>query len=117
MIHGLYYFVSNLFKNKTAQGNGGSVSSIFAREKIILWHLRLGHPSFPYLKHLFHELFKYLDCYSLHCDNCYLSKSHRVTYLTKPYRASKPFYLIHSYVWGSSGITIRTGIKNGLLFS
>ena len=106
-----YYFVSNPFENKTAQGYSGSVSSISAHEKIMLWHLRLGHPSFPYLKRLFPKLFQYLDCYSLHCDSCYLSKSHRATYLTKPYRASKPFYLIHSDVWGPSRITTRTGKK------
>ena len=82
MVHGLYYFVSNPFENKIAQGYGGSVSSISAHEKIMLWHLRLGHPNFPYLKRLFPKLFQYLDCYSLHCESCYLSKSNKVNYLT-----------------------------------
>lgn len=76
MVNGLYYFDSNPFGNKIAQGYNGSVSSISTRKKIILWHLRLGHPSFPYLKYLFPKMFKNLDCYSLHCESCYLSKSH-----------------------------------------
>ena len=99
IVNGLYYFDSNFFDNKNAQGYSGSVSSTSAHEKIMLWHLRLGHPNFPYLKHLFPEFFKNLDYYSFHCESCYLSKSHRATYLTKPYHASKPFYLIHSDVW------------------
>ena len=37
---------------------------MFKREKILLWHCQLGHPSFPYLErsfpHLIKELFKFL---------------------------------------------------------
>ena len=98
MVNGLYYFDDDLSSNKTTQGYGCSISSLSAREQIMLWHFRLGHPSFSYLKHLFRNLFKNLDCSSFQCESCYLSKSHRTTYLTKPYRASKPFYLIHSDV-------------------
>ena len=71
----------------------------------MLWHLRLGNPSFAYLKHLFPTLFKGLDCSSFYCKSCYLSKSHRTIYLPKPYNSSKTFYLIHSDVWGPSRIT------------
>ena len=110
MINGLYYFDENLFRSKIAQGLS-STSSIFVSEQIILWHKRLGHLSFAYLKYLFPDLFKKLDCSSFQCESCHLSKSHRTTYLTQLYRASKPFYLIHSDVWGASKVTTMTEKK------
>ncbi|CAL5421419.1 unnamed protein product [Camellia sinensis] len=108
MLEGLYYFDEVLFSNKKAQ-SFNSTSSISIREKIMLWHYRLGHPSFLYLKHLFPELFKGIDCSSFHCESCIFAKFHRYTYLPKHYQASKPFYLIHSDVWGPSKITTLSG--------
>ena len=55
----------------------------------MLWHLRLWHPSFPYLKHLFPNPFKILDCISFHCETYHLSKHHRISYKLKPYCVSK----------------------------
>ena len=104
IIDGLYYFDGDSSINKKAQGLS-SVSSTTMYEQIMLWHLRLGHPSFPYLKHLFPTLFRGLDFSSFYCESCCLSKSHRTTYLPKPYTSSKPFYLIHSDVWGPSRVT------------
>ena len=52
MINGLYYFEDNLPSNKIAQGLS-SISSLSVRDQIMVWHCRLGHPSFSYLKHLF----------------------------------------------------------------
>lgn len=47
MMDGLYYF-EDAFKNKVAQGLSG-ISSTSVRDQIMLWHSRLGHPSFQYL--------------------------------------------------------------------
>ena len=82
MVDGLYYFDNNSLRNKQAQGFGNSlsISSLPVREKIMIWHLRLGHPSFSYLKYLFPVLFKNMDCSSFHCESCLLSKSHHSTY-------------------------------------
>ena len=91
MINGLYYFDDNLSSNKKVRGLSSN-SSIPVREQIMLWHLRLGHPSFPYLKHLFPSSFKNVDCSSFQCESCDLSKSHCVTCFRKPYCASKPSY-------------------------
>ena len=76
LIDGLYYFDGDFSSNKKAQGLS-SVSSNSVYEQIMAWHLRLGHPSFPYLKHLFPHLFKCLECSSFYCESCFLSKSHR----------------------------------------
>ena len=58
LIDNLYYFNDNRFENKQAQGFVGSVRSIPVHEQIMLWHNRLRHLSFFYLKHLFLGLFK-----------------------------------------------------------
>ena len=101
MIEGLYYFDELSSSNKKTQSLS-STSSNFICEQIMRWHYRLGHPSFSYFKHLFPALFKDIDCSFFHCESCYLSKSQHATYLFKPYFATKPFYLIHSDVWGPS---------------
>ncbi|KAL5777605.1 hypothetical protein ACOSP7_010531 [Xanthoceras sorbifolium] len=110
MMDGLYYFDDGPYSNKKAQGMS-SVSSSSVFEQIMIWHFRLGHPSFQYLRYLFPTLFKGLDCSTFHCEHCILSKSHRTSYLSKPYVSSKPFYLIHSDVWGPSKIPTTSGKK------
>ena len=98
MIKDLYYFYDNQFENKQARGFIGGVCSNPIHDQIMLWHKRLGHPSFSYLKCLFPNLFKGLDSNTLVCETCFLAKSHQNLYKTKPYCASKPFNLIHSDV-------------------
>jgi len=67
----------------------------------MLWHYRLGHPNFMYLKKMFPSLFnKRLK--KFHCETCQLSKHTRSTYPLQPYKSSQPFSLIHSDVWGPS---------------
>ena len=115
MVDGLYYFDNNLLTNKQAQGLSTSMSSLSAREKIIIWYLRLGHPSFSYLKYLFLDLFKNVDCSSFKLESCLLSKSHHSTYNPKLYCASKPFNLIHSDVWSPSRITTYSGFRKKMV--
>ena len=93
MINGLYYFEDNLHSNKIGQGLS-SISSLSVRDQIMVWHCRLGHPSFSYLKHLFPVLFQKVDHLSFQCESCLLAKRQHKTYIPKPYYASKLFYLI-----------------------
>ena len=44
---------------------------------VMLWHLRLGHPSFRYLKHLFFKLFHNKNFSLFKCEACELAKHHR----------------------------------------
>ena len=60
MVDGLYYSNDSCFNNKQAKSLNSNVL-IFVREQTMPWHLRLGHPSFRYLRHLFPYLFKNLD--------------------------------------------------------
>ena len=104
MINGLYYFEDTLPSNKIAQGLSSN-SSLSVCDQIMVWHCRLGHPSFSYLKNLFPMSFKKVDPSSFQCESCLLAKSQRKPYMPKPYYVSKPFYLCHSDVWGPSKVT------------
>lgn len=109
-MNGLYYFNETTFDNKRAHGLS-SVSSNYVSDQAMLWHRRLGHPSFPYLKHLFPDIFKEINCSKLQCEACHLAKDHRVSFPAKSYSDSKPFYLFHSDVWGPPKINTMTGKK------
>ncbi|CAL8152255.1 unnamed protein product [Prunus armeniaca] len=49
-------------------------------QQIWLWHRRLGHPSFGYMRHLLPELFSVFKDSDFRCDTCILAKSHRASY-------------------------------------
>lgn len=53
VIEDLYYFEDNKTESKQAHGFIGSVCLSLMHDQIILWHNRLGHPCFPYLKYVF----------------------------------------------------------------
>jgi len=67
-------------------------------KSIWLWHCRLGHPSFGYIKHLLTKLFLGLDPSVFNCDTCILAKSHRVPFSINSNKSSTPFALIHTDV-------------------
>ena len=110
MKDGLYYFVDEDFENKQAHGYS-SVSSTSVLDQIIIWHNRLGHPSFAYLKKMLPQLFNNIESSQIVCEHCILAKSHKSSYPSKHYVPSKPFSLIHSDVWGPSKIKTSSGKK------
>ena len=73
----------------------------------MLWHFRLGHPNFQYLKHLFPSLFNNKDVFQ--CDICQFAKHQHSNYPSQPYKASKPFAMIHSGIWGPSHLQSLIG--------
>ena len=90
-IGGLYYFEDIFSSNKEVQAYS-SMSSNPKLDKIMEWHLRLGHPSFSYLRHLFPQLFKGVDCALLQCETCFLAKSHRYKFCSKTLLSFKAFF-------------------------
>jgi hypothetical protein len=84
--------------------------------QIWLWHLRLGHPSFGYMKHLFPDLFSNMSLFDLKCETCILAKSHRTSYPLSMNKSHVPFALIHSDVWGPSPISTVSGIRWFVIF-
>ncbi|CAL8995957.1 unnamed protein product, partial [Prunus brigantina] len=79
--------------------------SVKDKQQIWLWHRRLGHPSFGYLKRLFPSLFRSCDESSFKCETCILAKSHRTVFPLSDSKAAKPFDLVHSDVWGPARVT------------
>ena len=70
--------------------------------EIWLWHRRLGHSSFGYLKKLFPSLFAKSDI-------CELAKSHRASFLLILNKSPLHFMVIHSNVSGPSKVPTLSG--------
>jgi hypothetical protein len=81
------------------------------KSNIWLWHRRLGHASFGYLKKLFPSLFVTIDVSSFQCDVCELAKSHRASFPLILNKSPIPFMVIHSDVWGPSKVTSLGGSR------
>jgi hypothetical protein len=100
---GLYYFDIGSESQSPSKPISINFESFFALnndDNVMLWHLRLGHPSFRYLKYLFPKLFHNKDLYLFNCEACEFAKHHRSSFQIQPYKPSKPFSVIHSDVWG-----------------
>ena len=81
-----------------------------ARELVWLWHRRLGHLSFGYLRKLQPHLFSNISDSEFHCNICELAKSHRVSYLPSNNKCPIPFMKIHSDVWGPATVPSFLGL-------
>jgi hypothetical protein len=92
--------------------------NVYNHKNIWLWHHRLGHTSFGYLKKLFPSLFNDISdpSSSLKCNVCILAKSHRTSYPLSLNKSTKPYELIHSDVWGPALITTQSGIQWFIMF-
>ena len=88
--NGLYYLAKDFKQPKAFQA-----SSCVAQNQH-LWHQRLAHPSEKVMSFLFPKLCK--D--KLQCDVCHLSKFARLPFDSSLFRASNPFEIIHSDIWG-----------------
>lgn len=89
------------------------VSSLFqvsSQNNVMLWHRRLGHPNFHYLKKLFPKLLNKSPS-DYNCEVCQISKHVRHSYSPLPYKSSHPFHLIHSDVWGPSRVKSISGAR------
>ena len=94
---GLYYLEGS--NRRKRQANKALVSSHSNNEDVLLWHQRLGHPSFDYMKHLFPSLFN-KNSVPFSCETCQLAKQKRSTYPQLSYKPTTPFTIIHSDIWG-----------------
>jgi GAG-pre-integrase domain len=91
---GLYYLdevkIGKTYLSSTKPNN--------SRETILLWHKRLGHPSFGYLKKLSPHLFVGLENDKFVCETCIKAKSHKTSYFDSDKRSLVPFDLVHTDV-------------------
>ena len=70
-----------------------AVLSVKTNANVLLWHKRLGHPSFPYLRSLYPDIFGNKDQF-LSCEQCTLAKQPSSHHPTQMYKPSTPFQLI-----------------------
>jgi len=78
----------------------GAVFATICTKEAILWHQRLGHPSFGSLSSLldscdFHLNKEQLSC----CDVCHRAKQARNPFTISTNKAERPFSLIHCDLW------------------
>lgn len=107
----LYFLEDGANSRNLVQNTCFESVSVSIDREIMLWHYRLGHPSFQYLKFTFPNLFKNKIPSSFKCEICALVKPHRTFYPPRPYKPYVPFSLIHSDVWGPSRISSISGKK------
>ena len=97
-----------------AQTTGYESSFRTKQQEIMLWHFRLGHPHFQCLKHLFPSLFNNKDVFQ--CDICQFAKHQCPNYPSQPYKAYKPFAMIHSDIWDPSHLQSLIGKKLFIIY-
>ncbi|KAF3771649.1 Retrovirus-related Pol polyprotein from transposon TNT 1-94 [Nymphaea thermarum] len=82
----------------------GHVSGVEDRSTIMRWHERLGHLPFQLIKKLFPHLFASVPIDSFACEVCQLAKHVRASYPISLNKTTRSFALVHSDVWGPSGV-------------
>ena len=84
---------------------------MYDREKILLWHCQLDHPSFTYLEHLFPRLFRNILVSSLRCKLCIYAKNHCVPFKINLNKSSIPFTRVFIEVWSPFSTPSASGYK------
>lgn len=112
---GLYYLeLEDNFYEKKGEVKAHLMNGNLKKENeevIWLWHRRLGHPSFGYLRRLFPSLFLNCNPSNFHCETCVLAKSHRVSFPLNNTKVNTPFSLIHTDVWGPAPMPTQNGMR------
>jgi hypothetical protein len=112
-VGGLYYLEDG-FQHLNKNGQAHVVTEDLVnkkKEEIWLWHKRLGHPSFGYLRRLFPSLFSGCNLSDFICETCVMAKSHRTTFHLSNSKTNLPFSLVHSDVWGPAPISTLNGMR------
>jgi len=91
---GLYYV------DKVAHKGHAMLAHGTVTRQLWLWHRRLGHPSFRYLKILFPSLFT-SNIEPIKCKTCIRANNYRVIFPPNNNRVNSAFSLVHSDVWSS----------------
>jgi len=92
---GLYWILENKAFTTDQLLHKSSFVIVSSNSESLLWHKRLGYPSFSYLSRLYPNLLSIKESYFFNVNIVFLPNKH-TTYLPHPHTPSKPFYLIHS---------------------
>ena len=110
----LYYLdrtPSSLSASTQSSSGHTSSASSSSEHDIWLWHKRLGHASFGYLKYLFPKLFSKTSPSMFKCETCELAKSHRVPFPISSNKSSLPFMFVRSDVWRPAKVPTLNGSR------
>nr|GEY41513.1 hypothetical protein [Tanacetum cinerariifolium] len=107
----LYY----LKENHQSQAHHTGISQ--AKKSVAwLWHRRLGHLSFSYLRKLKANLFLNVMDSDFKCETCELAKNKRISYVPSNNKTLVPFMTIHFDVWGPALILTPSGARYFVIF-
>ena len=110
---GLYYFDEANVSRQCPPTVCNSTSSP-GESELLLWHKRMGHPSFQYLQHLFPSLCSNKASWDFQCEVCELAKHHRAFFLNLS--INHPYHLLRFIViYGDPHVPLIGPIKNGIL--
>lgn len=109
-VDGLYHVVTENPSDKQVH-KPRCFTTLSCENEIMLWHCRLGHHSFNYLKYLFPNLFKNKDGFSFQCEVCELAKHDRSVYPSLKYMPSRPLSLVHSDILSLSRVKTASGVR------
>ena len=100
--HGLYSFLSSLFRRRGPSSH--PIFSAFVSEHATLtqWHSRLGHPALQVVSHVVSKfgLPVFANKIDNSCPARLSSKSHRLVFPLSTSRVAAPLELIYTDVWG-----------------
>ena len=114
---GLYYLEDDFQFFRKGQAHLVQEDSVDKKKaQIWLWHKRLGHPSFFYLKRLFPSLFVGFNVLDFACKTCTLAKNHRAIFPLSENKTNIHFSLVHSDVWGPAPISTLNGMRWYVIF-
>lgn len=87
-------------------------------EDTSIWYYRLGHPTLSIVKQVLNTCNLQAKSSSPHffCKACQMAKIHRLPFNLSQNRATTPFNLVHSDVWGPSPLVSVNGARHFLLF-
>ena len=91
----------------------GLLACVSTTEPSILWHYRLGHPSYQKLQ----QALPWVSVSHFDCESCQRGKHTRATFRSLHIVSSKtPFELVHCDVWSPSHVSSILGHKYYIIF-
>ena len=91
-------------------------STLQLSNKADLWHFRLGHLARKIVNKVLSACSLPPEHWTGVCEPCQMAKSHRLPFTLSESRASQPFALVHSDLWGPTPVVGTNGARYFVLF-
>ncbi|KAL5753703.1 hypothetical protein ACOSP7_021923 [Xanthoceras sorbifolium] len=113
------YLSQSLFDGCNKPFNSSTCLALIKSENVQanLWHVKLGHPSFPILKVVLNTLNINSNVSSLNfCESCKFGKHHQLPFPISQTVARKPFEIVHTDIWGPAPMLSNEGHRYYISF-